>query len=86
MTRVFRTILSEEEFRAYRDELFRKAEDEIAYTGAEMEAAFQGAVAGIISTERSRVFTGEQVARLIITVLEHKKERPCEAATSGALE
>ena len=76
MARVFRTILNEEEFRAYRDELFRKAEDEIAYTGAEMEEAFQGAVAGMISTERDRVFTGEQVARLIIAVLEHKKGAP----------
>lgn len=73
MARVFRTILNDEEFRSYRDELFRKAEDEISYTGAEMEAAFQGAVAGMISTERSRIFTGEQVARLIIAVLEHKK-------------
>ena len=73
MDRVFLAILNDVEFRTYRDELFRKAEDEIVSNGVEMEAAFQGAVAGMISTERGRVFTGEQVARLIIAVLEHKK-------------
>lgn len=73
MDRVFLAILNDVEFRTYRDELFRKAEDEIVNNGVEMEAAFQGAVAGMISTERGRVFTGEQVARLIIAVLEHKK-------------
>ena len=73
MDRVFLAILNDVEFRTYCDELFRKAEDEIVSNGVEMEAAFQGAVAGMISTERGRVFTGEQVARLIIAVLEHKK-------------
>lgn len=76
MDRVFLAILNDVEFRTYRDELFRKAEDEIVGNGVEMEAAFQGAVAGMISTERGRVFTGEQVARLIIAVLEHKKGAP----------
>ena len=76
MDRVFLAILNDVEFRMYRDELFHKAEDEIVSNGVEMEAAFQGAVAGMISTERGRVFTGEQVARLIIAVLEHKKGAP----------
>ena len=73
MSRVFRTILNEEEFREYRDELFRKAEDEIAHTGEGMEAAFQGAVIGMISVEKGRTFTAEQTARLIRAILEHKK-------------
>lgn len=73
MARVFRTVLNKEEFRKYRDELFRKAEDEIAYTGEGMEAAFQGAVIGMISAEKDRTFTAEQTARLIGAVLEHKK-------------
>ena len=51
MDRAVGLILNDEEFRTYRDELFRKAEDEIVSNGAEMEAAFQGAVAGMISTE-----------------------------------
>lgn len=73
MARVFGTVLNEDEFRKYRDELFRKAEDEIAHTGEGMEAAFQGAVIGMISAEKDKTFTAEQTARLIGAVLEHKK-------------
>lgn len=73
MQNMNRLIMDDNEFRTYRNNLFYMAETEINFSGDGSEAAFQGAVIGMISAEKDRTFTAEQTARLIGAVLEHKK-------------
>lgn len=71
-----RLITDDDEFCAYRDNLLYTAEAVMGFSEEGSEAAFQGAMIGMISAERDRVFTAEQTAKLIAAVLEHKMSAP----------